>query len=130
MSEFSMRRQARLRREYLYRKNIEDRHASMQQRKDKIKQSLQDGKEVPTTLKRKAVGLMAGGDWDGSNEADVTTSIDDEYRWAGVEDPKIVITTSRDPSPKLKQFAKEMKLFFPNSRRMNRGNYESKQLIE
>ena len=65
-----------------------------------------DGKEVPTTLKRKAVGLMNGGDWDGSNEADATTSIDDEYRWAGVEDPKIVITTSRDPSPKLKQFAK------------------------
>jgi hypothetical protein len=27
-------------------------------------------------------------------------------RWAGVEDPKIMITTSRDPSSKLKQFAK------------------------
>ncbi|KAK3757014.1 hypothetical protein RRG08_055116, partial [Elysia crispata] len=33
-------------------------------------------------------------------------SIDDEYRWAGVEDPKIMITTARDPSSKLKQFAK------------------------
>jgi len=28
------------------------------------------------------------------------------FRWAGVEDPKIMITTSRDPSAKLKQFAK------------------------
>ena len=33
-------------------------------------------------------------------------SQDDEYRWAGVEDPKIMITTSRDPSTRLKKFAK------------------------
>lgn len=32
--------------------------------------------------------------------------VDDEYKWAGVEDLKIMITTSRDPSSKLKQFAK------------------------
>ena len=38
--------------------------------------------------------------------AGLTTSEDDEYRWAMVEDPKIVVTTSRDPSSKLKQFAK------------------------
>lgn len=31
---------------------------------------------------------------------------DDEYRWAGVEDPKILITTSHSPSSKLKEFAK------------------------
>ena len=35
-----------------------------------------------------------------------TQSIDDEYKWAGVEDPKIVVTTARDPSSKLKQFVK------------------------
>jgi len=32
--------------------------------------------------------------------------VDDEYKWAGVEDPKLMVTTSRDPSSKLKQFAK------------------------
>ena len=32
--------------------------------------------------------------------------MDDEYAWAGVEDPKIVITTSHSPSSRLKQFAK------------------------
>lgn len=32
--------------------------------------------------------------------------MDDEYKWAGVEDPKIMITTSRDPSSRLKMFAK------------------------
>ena len=52
---------------------------------------------------------------------DVTLAAqDDEYRWAGVEDPKIMITTSRDPSSKLKQFAKEMRLLFPGAQRLNR----------
>ncbi|XP_063607222.1 U3 small nucleolar ribonucleoprotein protein IMP4-like [Penaeus indicus] len=140
MSTFGLRQQARLRREYLYRKSIEERNAAMQQRKDKIKGALQDGKEIPTALQKKAIGLMHAGDWDdpgpqlavelGGEAAGGTTNIDDEYRWAGVEDPKIIITTSRDPSSKLKQFAKEIKLLFPNSQRMNRGTYESKQLIE
>lgn len=34
------------------------------------------------------------------------THIDDEYSQAGVEDPRVLITTSRDPSSKLSQFAK------------------------
>lgn len=32
--------------------------------------------------------------------------VDDEYRWAGTKDPKVVLTTSRDPSSKLKMFSK------------------------
>ncbi|EFX62396.1 hypothetical protein DAPPUDRAFT_68025 [Daphnia pulex] len=51
-----------------------------------------------------------------------------EYR--GVEDPKIVITTSHDPSSCLKMFVKELKLVFPNSQRLNQGNYEMKQLFD
>jgi U3 small nucleolar ribonucleoprotein protein IMP4 len=47
-----------------------------------------------------------------------------------VSDPKIVVTTSRDPSSKLLQFAKEMRLVFPNSHRINRGNYVVKELAE
>ena len=47
----------------------------------------------------------------------VKSSIDDEYKWAGVEDPKIMITTSRDPSSRLKMFAKVCRVFvsFSNS---------------
>ncbi|XP_076043202.1 U3 small nucleolar ribonucleoprotein IMP4 [Oratosquilla oratoria] len=140
MSDFSLRRQARLRREYLYRKGIEERHATVKQKKNKIKDAIDGEKEIPTALKQKALGYMASGEWDdpgpklaaelGGEAAGGSTDIDDEYRWAGVEDPKIVITTSRDPSSKLKQFAKEIKLLFPNSQRINRGNYESKQLME
>ena len=50
-----------------------------------------------------------------------TTHIDNEYSSAGVQDPKIVITTSRDPSSKLLQFSKVRDLFlsciftFPHS---------------
>ncbi len=35
----------------------------------------------------------------------------------------MLITTSRDPSSRLTQFAKEMRLVFPNSTRLNRGGY-------
>merc|ERR1711894_83232 len=41
-----------------------------------------------------------------------------------------MITTSRDPSSKLKQFAKELRLIFPGAQRLNRGTYEFKQLME
>lgn len=82
--------------------------------------------------------------------AEPETHIDSEYSRAGIADPKIVITTSRDPSSKLLQFAKvfsvyhlvpldgrltqiltkEMRLVFPNAHRINRGNYVVKELAE
>ncbi|MCL4134304.1 UNVERIFIED_CONTAM: hypothetical protein GTU68_064095 [Idotea baltica] len=136
MADFSVRKQARLRREYLYRKSIEDKHARTQQKKDLIKQSINEGKDIPHHLREKAITLMKDGEWDDEGprlaaelggEAD---NIDDEYRFAGVRDPKIVLTTSRDPSSKLKQFAKEIKLIFPNCQRINRGNNENKQILE
>ena len=40
-----------------------------------------------------------------------------------------MITTSRDPSARLKKFTKEFKLLIPNSQRLNRGNYEFNQLM-
>ena len=39
-----------------------------------------------------------------------------------------MITTSHDPSARLKKFVKEMRLLFPNAQRLNRGNYEYKQV--
>lgn len=58
------------------------------------------------------------------------THIDDEYASAGIRDPKICITTSRDPSSRLKQFTVEMKLVFPNSQRINRGNTTIKEIVD
>lgn len=70
----------------------------------------------------KAIAGFSGG-------ANTVNSQDDEYRYAGCEDPKIMITTARDPSARLKMFVKELRLVFPNAQRMNRGKYEVKQLI-
>ena len=56
------------------------------------------------------------------------TSIDDEYSRAGQYDPRILITTARSPSSRLSQFAKELRLVFPNSTRMNRGTYTMPEL--
>jgi hypothetical protein len=53
--------------------------------------------------------------------AALTTHVDDEYARAGEEDPKIMLTTSRNPSTRLTAFAKELRLVFPNTTRLNRG---------
>ncbi|XP_071960964.1 U3 small nucleolar ribonucleoprotein protein IMP4-like [Antedon mediterranea] len=123
-----LRRQARLRREYLYRKNQEEQSRVISERKRKIKEALDENKQIPTELQKDALSLKKALDFDDEGASDLN-HIDDEYRWAGVEDPKIMLTTSRDPSSKLKQFVKELKLIFPNSQRLNRGNYEIGQLV-
>jgi len=124
-----IRRQARLRREYIYRKSIEDRERTIVEKKQKIKRALDENKPIPTDLRKDAIGIQKTLDWEGEGGDGLTTNIDDEYKWAGVDDPKIMITTSRSPSSRLKMFAKEVRLIFPNSQRINRGNYEMNQLV-
>lgn len=63
-------------------------------------------KPIPNDLKSVALDLQHTLEWDDLASEQVTSHEDDEYRWAGVEDPKVVITTSRDPSARLKMFAK------------------------
>lgn len=125
-----LRRQARLRREYIYRKSIEDRERTILEKKQRLKSALDENKQIPSDLQSDAIAVQKTLDWDDEGADGNTTHIDDEYKWAGVEDPKIMVTTSRDPSSKLKQFVKEIRLLFPNSQRINRGNYEIKQLVD
>ena len=97
------RKVQRLRREYLFKK-------SLQENKVKILEKADDF-------------LM--------NEAQQELpSLDDEYAASGEFDPKILITTSRNPSSKLTQFAKELKLIFPTSQRINRGGYVIGDIIQ
>lgn len=125
------RRQQRLKREYLIRKSEEDKKKAVTENKQKVKISLDDNKDIPKDLRHGALSLLKTADIDQEDADELTTSYqDDEYRWAGVENPSVVITTSREPSSKLKIFAKELKLIFPNSKRINRGSYEMKQLVE
>lgn len=135
-----LRRQARLRREYLYRKSVQDKLKSIQEKKEKLKRSLEQNIPIHPDLRKDALNIQKQLAWEDAGPemavaigtemgGAVGSHEDDEYRWAGVEDPKIVITTSRDPSSRLKMFVKELRLIFPNSQRMNRGNYEMKQLM-
>lgn len=71
-----------------------------------ILNNLLDNTEIPTDLQKGAIQLQRTLEWDDDASELVTSHEDDEYKWAGVEDPKIVITTSRDPSSRLKMFAK------------------------
>lgn len=134
-----LRRQARERREYIYRKSLEQQEQMLFERKQKVRQLLAAGKPIPKELLQ-----GHGGATDAANaaelrklardvpldeaQADPSTSVDDEYSSAGQYDPKILVTTSRDPSSRLSQFSKEIRLAIPNSTRLNRGGYTMKEL--
>ncbi|XP_065189562.1 U3 small nucleolar ribonucleoprotein protein IMP4-like [Sycon ciliatum] len=125
-----IRRQARLRREYLYRKSLEDQEKRTHDRKKALKAALDSGKPIPTELRQEAEAIHKSVQYTDADREEVHDHVDDEYAFAGVEDPKLVITTSHDPSSKLKQFCKEMCLVFPNCQRLNRGNHVVGQLVE
>ncbi|KAN0097345.1 Anticodon-binding protein [Tylopilus felleus] len=124
-----LRRQARERRQYIHEKSLEAQERQTYERKRQLKDALAAGKPLPTELKKDAKAVGNDLAFDEAQE-EPSTHIDNEYSRAGMGDPKIMITTSRDPSSKLLQFAKEMRLVFPNSHRINRGNYVVKELAD
>ncbi|XP_062975618.1 U3 small nucleolar ribonucleoprotein protein IMP4 [Elgaria multicarinata webbii] len=124
-----LRREARQRREYLYRKAQEEKLRAVQDKKEKIKKALDENCLIPTELRKEALALQKAIEFDDEGGEGVMSHVDDEYRWAGVEDPRIMVTTSRDPSSRLKMFAKEVKLVFPGAQRMNRGRHEVGALV-
>ncbi|KAL1935914.1 hypothetical protein VTP01DRAFT_48 [Rhizomucor pusillus] len=124
-----IRRNTRLRREYLYKKSLEAKERATFERKQQIKRAIEEGKEIPSELRSMSDELKNDLTYDLAQNAP-TTHMDDEYARAGVFDPKILITTSRDPSSRLQQFSKEMRLVFPNSQRINRGNHIMKDIVE
>eukprot|EP00128_Syssomonas_multiformis_P004099 Colp12_sorted_trinity150504_noHs@9678 len=125
-----LRKQSRLRREYLYRKAQEDKERSTHDRKEKLKKAIREGKTIPTELRKDHAQLQKELQFEDEKSAVLTTHVDDEYAKAGINDPRIVVTTSRDPSSRLKQFAKEVRLLFPNAQRMNRGNHVMQDLMD
>lgn len=123
-----IRRNVRLRREYLYRKSLEGKEAVVYEKKRMVREALANGKSIPTELRKEEEKLRGEIAWD--DERTGNSAEDDEYASAGHRDPKICITTSRDPSSRLKAFAKEVKLLFPNSQRVNRGGHKMPDLVE
>ncbi|XP_074582296.1 uncharacterized protein LOC141838656 [Curcuma longa] len=125
-----LRRNTRLRREYLYRKSLEGKEREFYEKKRKIREALEEGKPIPTELRNEEAALRQEIDLEDEYTAVQKTHIDDEYATASEKDPKILLTTSRDPSQRLVQFVKELKLVFPNATRMNRGSQVISEIIE
>ncbi|EGV61227.1 snoRNA-binding rRNA-processing protein imp4 [Yamadazyma tenuis] len=121
-----IRKQTRERREYLYRKAAELQDAKLTEKRQQLKAALASGKPLSKELGEDQ-DLQKDFVYDQSEQVNV----DDEYAsTSGIADPRIIVTTSRNPSVKLSQFSKEIKLMFPNSIKLNRGNYIIPELIE
>lgn len=58
-----LRRQARLRREYLYRKSVEDKHKQLQEKKNRLKKSLDEGIPLHGDLRKEALSLQEKLNW-------------------------------------------------------------------
>ncbi|KAA3671437.1 U3 small nucleolar ribonucleoprotein IMP4, partial [Paragonimus westermani] len=125
-----LKRQARLRREFIYRRSIEARDAESQRKRDLLRSALKEGKRLPKEIQEEALKLNEELDWSDDGGEGVATAEDNEYLWAGSEDPRVVVTTSRSPSSRLKEFAKELRFLIPNATKINRGNYQNKDLLE
>ncbi|KAL1862231.1 snoRNA-binding rRNA-processing protein imp4 [Paecilomyces lecythidis] len=122
-----LRRQARERRDYIYRRALLLRDASIAEKRAQLKASLASGKPLDQSIANDKK-LREDFKYDESlgttkdKDADLL-DIDDEYALtSGVIDPRPLVTTSRSPSARLSTFAKEVRLLLPTSIRLNRGN--------
>lgn len=131
------RRQARERRDYLYRRALLLRDASIAEKRAQLKASLASGKPLdPSIADDKA--LREDFKYDESMPASAdkkdqdpdALDVDDEYALtSGIIDPRPIVTTSRSPSVRLGTFAKEVRLLLPTSIRLNRGNLVLPDLV-
>jgi len=125
------RRNQRLRREYLYKKSLEGKAAVEHARKSAVSEALAKGQPIPSELRRDAAAIAKSLELeDARTGAAPSTHADDEYAQAGLRDPRVCVTTSRDPSARLRQFASEVRLLFPGAQRINRGSTTAKAIVD
>ncbi|PHH54467.1 U3 small nucleolar ribonucleoprotein IMP4 [Ceratocystis fimbriata CBS 114723] len=127
-----IRKQARQRRDYLHRRAITLRDAEISEKRAKLRASLASGKPLDPSI-AKDTGLRKDLPYDES-QPDLTTherlDMDDEYaELSGIVEPRVMVTTSRDPSTRLAAFSKEIRLLFPTAIRLNRGNLILPELV-
>jgi len=136
-SNSSHRRAARLRREYLYKRSQAE--LSQGSKLAKAKATISEFLKDNASGGNKRVASEVRNDFDSASnelalEDDVTGKgvnlIDDEYALSGILPPRVCVTTSRDPSSRLKQFAKEMNLMIPDATRVNRGGTTVSDLVQ
>ena len=127
------RKQARQRRDYLYRRAVTLRDAEIAEKRAKLRASLAAGKSLDPAIANDKE-LRKDYKYDESRPdrtVDEELDLDDEYaELSGIVDPRVLVTTSRDPSTRLASFAKEIRLLLPTSIRLNRGNTILPNLVE
>ncbi|MCJ1432754.1 snoRNA-binding rRNA-processing protein imp4 [Xylographa pallens] len=125
-----IRRQARQRRDYLYRRALTLRDAEIASKRSALKASLASGKPLLPSIANDTT-LRADYKYDESQPSDPSgLGLDDEYaHLSGIVDPRVLITTSRSPSTRLGAFAKEIRLLLPTAIRLNRGNLVLPHLV-
>ncbi|XP_011194283.1 U3 small nucleolar ribonucleoprotein protein IMP4 [Zeugodacus cucurbitae] len=117
------RKQSRLRREFLLKKTEKTRLGKAIAQKKFAEEALHS-----RNVKLKSFSNIAL--LKQNNEYFDIDEVDDEYKYVNACNPKIMITTSHNPSARLKMFVKELRLIFPNAQRMNRGKNDLKQLVK
>ena len=125
MSSARLRRQ---RREFIQQRNEQIQRENTQQRKERFKKFMEKGKELPRDLRGDAMNLLKATTYD--DDQTVNQALDDEYSTIGISDPKVAVTTSRNPSGPIKHFAREISQFIPNAERLNRGASDLKSLMQ
>lgn len=99
------------------------RDAEISEKRAKLKQSLATGKPLDPSIANDQQ-LRKDLAYDESRPDNVDElDLDDEYQQlSGIVDPRVLVTTARDPSSRLAAFSKEIRLLLPTSIRLNRGN--------
>ncbi|KAL1957755.1 hypothetical protein VTO42DRAFT_5598 [Malbranchea cinnamomea] len=134
-----LRRQARERRDYLYRRALLLRDASIAEKRAKLKAALVSGKPLDPSIANDQKlredfkydeSLPSASSKDTKSKDADAIDIDDEYSvTSGLVDPRPLVTTSRSPSARLSTFAKEIRLLLPTSIRLNRGTLVLPDLV-
>jgi U3 small nucleolar ribonucleoprotein protein IMP4 len=125
-----IKKNIRQRKEYLFKKTEEIQRKLIHEKKIRLKSAIEEEKPIPGDLKKDSETLLKELKYDDDNTILPYSVVDDEYSSSKYLEPKILVTTSRSPSQRLTQFLKEMRLIFPNSVRVNRGNTVIKELVK
>jgi U3 small nucleolar ribonucleoprotein protein IMP4 len=107
------------------------RDAEVAEKRAQLRAALASGKPLDPEIANDKQ-LRQDYDYDASRDVagDESLDIDDEYsELSGVVDPRVLVTTSRDPSSRLMSFSKEIRLLFPTGIRLNRGNLVLPELV-
>ncbi|KAI0811380.1 anticodon-binding protein [Xylaria sp. FL0933] len=128
-----IRKNARARRDFLYRKAILLQNAEVSERRSKLRAALASGRPLDPSIANDK-SLRKDFQYDESAQdrsAQEELELDDEYQHlSGLVDPRVLITTSRDPSTRLQAFSKEIRLLLPTGIRLNRGGTILPELVK